>query len=185
MSVNNINEQGMFIGSASGPSTTCGIESMNEASLFYPGQLGKKVKLADKRYQLVQVDSGATAVADVAPAASLLAYWKDKETFLVTTDRAQTEPAANNSNAIAGIFVNGITPGYYGFIHKEGKRDVNFYSSQTPLAGGKAIGGAHLGAGAEAGFLAAGSAATYTEIGDVMETGAAGATVEVDVFIQD
>lgn len=185
MSVNNINQQGVFIGPGSAPSTTTAIESVNMESLVYGGQLGVKVKLADKRYQLVKVDSGATAAADVAPAASLLAYWKDKEAFLVTTDRAQTEDGGNNYNNVAGIFTYAATPGYYTFIHKEGKRDVKTASGGTaPSVGGMAY--AYAGAGAVANCTAiGGTAPIYPPWGRYCEAGSAGDTVEVDVKVLD
>lgn len=183
MSVNNINEQGMFIGSKSGPATTSTIESMNEESLVYAGQLGKKIKLADKRYQLVKVDSGAGAV--LAPAASLIAYWKDKETFLVTTDTAQTEGVASNYNAVAGVFTYAATSGYYTMIHKEGKRDANFHSSGTAPAVGALV-YPYTGATGEFNCTAlGGTAPIYKVLGTCTEAGSAGDTVEVDFYILD
>lgn len=185
MSVNNINQQGMFIGSASSPSSTTAIEAVNESSLTYLGQLGCKVKLADKRYQLVKVDSGSTASADVAPAANLIAYWKDKDTFLVTSDKSQTDGGINNYNAVAGIFTYAADPGNYTFIHKEGERDVHFHTSGTAPSVG-ALAYAYPGTGAKATCVAiGGTAPVYAPWGKVLEAGSVNTAVNVDVAILD
>lgn len=185
MSVNNINQQAVFIGSASGPSTTSTIEAMNESSLPYLGQLGVKVKLADKRYQLVQVDSGATAAAGLAPAASLIAYWKDKETFLVTSVSNQTEGVVSNYNAVAGVFTYAATAGNYTMIHKEGKRDANFHTSGTAPAVGALV-YPYTGATGEFNCTAlGGTAPIYKVLGTCTEAGSAGDTVEVDFYVLD
>lgn len=84
------------------------IESMNATTLYKPGELGGQIQLGPKSYQLVQLDSGATAAtAAGAPVAGQLAFWKNKASYIVTNDRAQAiYPGNSNSRqAIAGVLV--------------------------------------------------------------------------------
>lgn len=131
-----------------GPSTT--IESMNTTTLYKPGELGSQIQTTTgKAYQLIQLDSGATAAtAAGAPVAGQLAFWKSKLAYIVTNDRAQAiYPGTTNSRqAIAGVFcattVNGaagsatLTPGNYGVIQQRGAH-VGVYTNANSVTAGQ------------------------------------------------
>lgn len=79
--------------------------NMNVSSLYKPGELGNVVVdvSANRRGQIVQLDSGVTsATATGVAAAGQVAFWKDKSNFLVTNDSTQ----ANAVNAPAGGWGN-------------------------------------------------------------------------------
>src|SRR5882672_2831734 len=83
------------------------IEQMNATTLYKPGELGSQVQIGTKAYQLIQVDSGATAAATPghAPQCGDLAFWKNKSAYLVTNDRVQAQGGVTNSrNLVAGVF---------------------------------------------------------------------------------
>jgi hypothetical protein len=104
------------------------IERMNSATLYKPGELGKHIELGNKAYQLVQVDSGATAATSAGlPVCGHVAFWKDRANHIVTNDKAQCE--TTESSSFAGVFCSltegasgtaSITPGYYGVIQQRG-----------------------------------------------------------------
>lgn len=100
-------------------------DTVNETTPYFAGQIGQSYDLNDRAYQYVQVDSGATSSLSAgAPAATKLAYWKDRSQYLVTTDsRFGLLGGAANSfrNNVAGVFMGSITPGNYGFILQRGR----------------------------------------------------------------
>lgn len=164
-------------------------ESMNVASLQYPGQLGMKVTIKQpprsaptaagvgrsKTYQIVRTDSTMTTAAyDGA-----VAWWSDKTQYMVTTS-----PTALGRGRIAGVFRNAVNAGYYTCIQTAGPGKVKFIdavTAQPTVAGLFVIPSATA---AKADCLAAGSAATYPVLGvsagtyDVLN---AEATVDLDV----
>jgi hypothetical protein len=84
-----------------------------------PAQLGQRVTLG---LQEIKYDSHVgtlyegtyqyvwTYSADqCAPAVGMLAFWKSRAAYMVTTDDSQP-------TELAGIFINPITRGYFGFI---------------------------------------------------------------------
>lgn len=86
---------------------------------FAPGQLGMRVILGrneikysaavgilyEGTYQYVQTFSGDAT----PPARGLLAFWRDRANYIVTTlDTVGTE--------VAGVYINALTRGHYGFI---------------------------------------------------------------------
>lgn len=73
-------------------------------------------------YQYVQVLSSATA----NPARGALCYWSNRETYVVTTDQI-----VGNESLVAGVFLNPITKGNYGFIQIYGKASLLFKSTIT------------------------------------------------------
>jgi len=129
-----------------------GIEQMNVTTLYKPGELGKRIELSGKAYQLVQVDSGATAStgAGHVPQCGDLAFWKNKSTYTVTNDRTQAFCGVTNSrNAVAGVFCQvansapvagaaSITPGNYGYIQQRGQH-VGVLTSAATLTSGLLI----------------------------------------------
>jgi hypothetical protein len=108
----------------------------SQAPGFAPAQLGQRVILGvnevksshaigdlyEGTYQYVQTYSSDT----VSPARGLLAFWRDRATYLVTTSDA-------TGSELAGVFINPITKGKYGFIQAiQGGRGV----VQSSTAGG-------------------------------------------------
>lgn len=140
--------------------------TVNETTPYAPGQLGKEVTVTNssasttsgqgaKVFKYVLVDSTAT----LAPFIGAVAWWSDRDNFVVTT-------AATNRGQVAGIFC-GATPqiGRYGFIQIGGPAIVKFIdavTAQPTTAGLHVIPSATAG---KADCLAAGSAPTYPLIG--------------------
>ena len=95
-----------------------------------PGSLGQKFDWNDRVYQRVKLDSGVSASNPVgAAAANDLAYWKDKDAYIVTNDRRQTmAPLASGTivsgggyrNFVAGVLRVAGTAGSYVDILKKG-----------------------------------------------------------------
>lgn len=85
-------------------------DTVNYTPAYAPGELGVYYDFGTKSYQIVQLDSGATAATPSgAVAANQLAYWKDKVNYVVTNDSrfALGGGAAANSayrNFVAGVF---------------------------------------------------------------------------------
>lgn len=148
-----------------------------------PGQLGMAFDANDRAYQFVQVDSGCTAATAVGVvAANEIAFWKDKDQYLVTNDRAQAiggSVANAYRNQVAGIFRNAVTAGRYTAILQRGD---NIPVREVNSAGGI---GQHLIAEAAAtagvAFDALG-ASTYQQIG-VARAAGTGVFVLADVDI--
>jgi hypothetical protein len=99
------------------------------------GQLGKTVEFADAneifydstvgtlypgKYQYVQTDSESSD----SPARGLIAFWLGDPTDYVVTPDAQ-------DGEIAGIYINALTKGNYGYIQIEGIASVQFDASQS------------------------------------------------------
>ena len=98
-------------------------DNENNASLYAPGELGAIYQRGDNQWQQVQLDSGATASANVAPKVGQLMYWKNKLQKIVTNDTKQAvNPAIANSfgNNVAGVLRNAATPGNYVWIMQRG-----------------------------------------------------------------
>jgi len=129
-----------------GPFTS--IERINTSTLYKPGELGSQIQTPNgKAYQLIQVDSGATAAtgAGHVPQAGDLAFWKNKANYIVTNDRVQAVGGVTNSrNMVAGVFNSitegvagsaSVTPGYYGVIQQRGQHVGVLTSASTVTAG--------------------------------------------------
>jgi hypothetical protein len=105
-----------------------GIERMNVASLYKPAELGGRLAVAKKAYQLVQLDSGATAATNAGVvAAGDLAFWKDRSNYLVTNDKDQAvggPTVANARNSVCGVFTFAATAGRYCVVQQRGRRSV-------------------------------------------------------------
>lgn len=89
----------------------------------YPGTLGVIVEDGKSGcfYQRVQLSSVAADSDTTVPAATLLARWKDSDTFVVCSDYAISE---GGINAVAGIFVSAPTAGQYCWVKKRGLTTV-------------------------------------------------------------
>lgn len=143
-------------------------------SAAYPdtGQLGQRLEVNTNTYQYVQVDSGAN---QGTIAAGDLAYWKDRSTFLVTKDIAQSNGGRNN---VAGIFRNAMTLGYYGYVLQRGDA-ISVKSDGSGAEGGIAISDS---SNARVTPVTAGTAPTYQPLGKIRGA-AAGGFISVDVNI--
>lgn len=164
---NNINTQTQYV-------VTGNPDTVNQ-SAPYPdaGQLGQRLEWNDRTYQYVQVDSAAQNTY----AAGDVAFWKDKNSYLVTKDPAQSNGARNN---VAGIFRMAVTPGYYGYVLQRGDA-ITVKSDGNGAAGDIAI--ANSGTSADVTRVAAGTAPTYLPLGKI-NGAASGGFISVDLNIQ-
>ena len=160
---NNIRLQPMYLQSGDP-------ESENVSSLLYPGMLGGRLTIKQpgppgspgaedyryKTYQLIQTDSTMA----VAPFKGAVAWWADKTKYLVTTTVATL-----GRGRVAGIFQNAITAGNYGCVQTQGPAIVKFVDAPTavPTAAGLIV--IPSATAGKADCLAAGSAATYPQLG--------------------
>jgi hypothetical protein len=97
-----------------------------------------------------------------------LAYWKDKDNYIVTNDQAQAIGAGVTNawrNFVAGVFRNAVTAGYYCAILQSGDNiPVNATGGgigQTAIA--------NSGSDADVAFEAVGTQATYQPLGIARE----------------
>ncbi len=125
------------------------IETMNVSTLYKPGELGSQTQLNNKSYQLIQLDSGATASTAGAPVTGSVAFWKDRSKYLVTTDKQVAEGGptiAKTVNSVAGVFCQtasganvagtaSLTAGNYGVIQQRGQHVGVLTSSGTAATG--------------------------------------------------
>lgn len=106
----------------------------NSGSGPFLGQLGMVIEANGKVYRLVQFDNGTGNVASVAGGP---AHWKDRSSFVVTSDQTDAE---SGINGVAGGFLAAVTDLYYCFVQMGGLQtivtDTNF------VAGCAAIGSA-------------------------------------------
>ena len=150
----------------------------DQASLYYAGALGQRTSQDNKEYQLVRLDSGATAsISSGVVAAGDVAFWKDKSSYLVTNDIAQALGAVdatndNKRNEVAGIFLSAITAGNHCFIQQGGRVSPLAASGGTYNVGNLAI--AADSTVSDITTVAAGTAASHTQIGLVAGARAAG-----------
>jgi len=153
-------------------------DTVDVAALYMPGELGQTLSRNDRAYQLVQCDTGATASTGVGVvAATQLAFWKDRATYLVTNDLPQSV-----RNQVAGIFRTAVTAGRFCFILKAGRNISVLAASGTYVDGESAI--PNSGTAADMTREAAGTAPTYVKIGDVRGA-RAGGVVPVDVNLPE
>src|SRR6476469_8672001 len=70
------------------------VEGLGGCGLLEPGELGAVYPASSHQFQLVKMDSGATsATATGIPAAGQLAFWKDRNNYIVTNDVRQADAA--------------------------------------------------------------------------------------------
>lgn len=144
-------------------------DTENVSSLYRGGDLGKAYDYNDRAYQVVQVDSGITA--DTGPgvvAANQLAYWKDKNTYLVTNDFTQAIGGSIGTeayrNQVAGIFRCAATSGYYCHILQRGD-NIAVACTTTPDAVGELVIADNTASQAYAAGVNVGTASTHQIIG--------------------
>lgn len=176
---NRTENQGVFIGPYSSPSSSSAVASFNESSLPHGGALGQKYRVGDKWYQLVQLESGA-----LTPAANGgVAFWYDKANFQVTTSVTRSQV-----NKVAGLFIGAPTAAYYCFIQVQG---VHSAAKLTPAAAAAVGGLACVCDTASAGLTLAWAAASQLvgglprlPIGLYVDTSLSG-TAPVDVMLRN
>jgi hypothetical protein len=149
-----------------------------------PGSLGQKFDYNDRVYQRVRLDSGADASTPVGVvAANQLAYWKDKDNYIVTNNRDQAQGGsgtASYANQVAGIFRIAATAGRYVDLLKKGDNIPVADGGNNFLVGQIVF--AEAAAAAAADRVAVGTEAGYQRIG--FARGAeSGGNVNVDVDI--
>jgi len=113
-------------------------DTFNASTLYHGGDLGAAFDVADRAYQIVQCDSGATAAAPSGiVAVNTLAYWKDRSVYLVTNDsRFGLFAGQANSfrNNVAGVFRNAVTAGNYCALLQRG-RNINVKEAGSATGG--------------------------------------------------
>ena len=166
---NEKNVQTQYLGPTNNPDT------YNEANP-YPdtGALGQVLERNNRTYQFEHLDSGAAALA--APAANDVLFWKDRTTYLVTTDSRFSNGARNN---VAGVLRVAATAGRYVFALQRGDA-ISVKSDGNGAAGDIAI--ANSGTSADITRVAAGTAPTYQILGKVTAA-ASGGFIAVDLNI--
>lgn len=148
--------------------------------LYKPGELGKQFQTtANKGYQIVQLDSGATAATGAGVVASgQVAFWKDRTNYLVTNDKVVAEGGptiAKTINSVAGVFVGAVVAGNFCVVQQRGPHPTVLTSSGSAVAGDYLIA---LTTGGPAGALvvASGTALVSMPIGRATAATSTGAT---------
>lgn len=166
---NEKNVQTAYLGPTNDPDT------YSEASP-YPdtGAAGQVLEYNTRTYQFAKLDSGAAALA--APAANDLLFWKDRTTYLVTTDSRFSTGARNN---VAGVLRNAASASDWIFALQRGDA-ISVKSDGNGAAGDIAI--ANSGTSANVTNEVAGTAPTYQNLGKITAA-AAGGFITVDLNI--
>jgi len=172
-------DQTFYLGPNSSP------EAFNSTVLYKPGELGGQIQLGSKAYQLVLLDSGATASTGAGvPLCGHTAFWKNRSTYTVTNDKAQAETVAGDSrNSVCGVFNSltsgaaataSATPGNYCFVQQRGTH-VGILTNGSAAAAGGTLVPVASGTSATAAVVtvAAGTAPTCVVVG--IATAATGA----------
>lgn len=140
--------------------------SVNETTPYAPGQLGKEVTVTNtsastnpgqgaKVFKYVLVDSAAP----VAPYIGAVAWWSDRDNFVVTT-------SATNRGKVAGVFCSAFPQlGKYGFIQIGGPAIVKFIDNVTaaPTTAGLFV--VPSATNSKADCLGSGTAALFPQLG--------------------
>jgi hypothetical protein len=131
-----------------------------ETTMYRPGELGSVyITPTGKRYQKVQLENSTLTLA---PAVKLIFFWKDRTSYVVTFDIADSEA---NRNAVAGLLESGATvptAGQYFWALQEAANVTATGTTTNFLAGMVIV--AHTGSGHVNG-IAAGTAPTCLSIG--------------------
>jgi hypothetical protein len=165
--------------------TTGNPDTENNLTLYAPGELGAIYQRGDSQWQQVQLDSGATAAANLAVASGQILYWKNKLQKIVTNDIKQAVGTAVSngwSNHVAGVLRNTATPGNYIWIMQRGL-GISIKTSQTMTIGQSVIANTATPVADVAG-VNVGTAPTAQKLGVATSANAASA-VTVDLNITD
>lgn len=160
-------------------------DTWHDPTLYAAGELGLAFDYNDRAYQRVRVDSGATAANPIGVVAvNTLAFWKDKDQYLVTNDDRQAIGGSTVNawrNQVAGIFRHAVTAGDYCDILQRGD---NIPVAAAAFAGGigqRCI--AQTTGTAQVTFEAVGAANTYQVVGVARGAAAWTNLVQADVDI--
>jgi hypothetical protein len=165
--------------------TTGDPTTVNEATPYAPGQLGKEISVYNtsaginpgqgaKTFKYVQVDS-----TSASPYKGSVAWWSDRDALKVTL-------SATNRGQVAGVFqASAPNPGNFGYLQIGGVGAVKLVNAPTAApsaAGAFVIPSATDG---KADCLAAGSAAIYAPIGQALGTANPGDNTVECIIILD
>ena len=159
----------------------CDPNKMDTTTLYAPGDLGKLVVKGQKRYQVVQLKAGETAVVGA------LAFWSDRTNYVVVAADANAIGGGTTNawrNQVAGVFTNIPTAGNYCCILQQ--------APATPVLGatgggvGQQVIPQTTGTGQVTFIAVGGTASTYQLLGVAREaTGGTTANfVTMDLMIQ-
>ena len=142
-----------------------GIDSVNAATLYKPGELGIRLSTSDeKQFQLVQLDTGALTSATNGQ----VAYWKDRTNYIVTNNNDFAEGGVTGArNTIAGVVTTTVTAGYFTYIQQQGYHSAVAADSGSPTGGAFVVGSTNA---AKATSVAVATAPTVDVIGHVKTT---------------
>jgi hypothetical protein len=106
-------------------------DTVNYDPNYAPGEKGSWYSWQQKRYQIVQLDSGAVALnpsSTVAP--NTIAFWMNREQYIVTNDRrAAVGGQAASQVQVAGRFGNAVTPGFTCHVQQRGRATLRTQSA--------------------------------------------------------
>lgn len=158
-------------------------DTQNEVTPYRPGQLGQAFDVNDRMYQVVTLDSGATAATPTgAVTAGQLAFWKDRSTYTVTNDKRFADTGATNYfNTVAGIFrSSSLTAGAQICVLQRG-RSISVASDGSGAIGDIAVAKQAVSTGVVTN-VAAGTAPVSQVVGTIVSV-AANSLISVDVDI--
>lgn len=119
-------------------------------------------------YQYVKTASGSSA----NPARGTIAFWDLSVAESIYQVTADAKPTAAIPTLIAGIFLNAITAGNYGFIQIAGRASILFNSTITAAAAGNPV----------TAYISPAVAST-ADVGTALAASTAGAIAGVDTLI--
>lgn len=164
-------------------------EGLNGSGLLEPGELGAVYPALGDQFQLVKMDSGATsATATGIPAAGQIAFWKDRNNYLVTNDSKQADAASipagtitrDARNSVAGVIEMAVVAGEQFFVHQKGSTNVK--TSTSPNVGDVLSAG--TGTGADCTSTAAGTAPPSQPVGTVTSATKASGLISAEIYVE-
>ena len=153
-----------------------GIDSVNSATLYYPGSLGQRAIINNKQYQLVQLDSGALSAASNGQ----VLYWKDLTNYIVTNNNLFAAGGATTTTSksfVAGVATTAVTAGYYTYIQQAGPHSAVQTDSVTTTLGDSLVPSTNTGKATNA-SAGAGVAPPGPQIGIVTVASSGAATTQ-------
>jgi hypothetical protein len=164
-------------------------EGLNGSGLLEPGELGGVYPALGDQFQLVRMDSGATASTPTGiPAAGQVAFWKDRNNYLVTNDSRQADAASfpagaatrDARNSVAGVVEMAVVGGEYFFVHQKGSSNVK--TSTSPNPGDQLSAG--TGTNADCTSTAAGTAVPSQLVGVVTSATKTGGLIPAELVVE-
>lgn len=158
-------------------------ETSNFTPNYAAGELGTDFSYNQKHYQAVVLDSGATVATPTGiVAVNQLAFWKDRQNYIVTNDKRMAEGGAATQsweNKVAGRFGTAVTAGNFCNVQQRGIGNLvdggnTFAVGESVIAENDVI--------AAVDRVAVGTACTFQRIG-FARGAAANSIVSVDLDI--